>query len=224
MNQLKTTASLISISPNDRQECGCYRTNQLNTNGKTHPPQLPRRTGGSARISLTTYQSKCLVAVHLCSHTGASAESTHALVEIPGQRWEDGVAVLRRALSVGDTLSLRDEQDSRRSYAFPEPCWELDRQEPKRRTKSNACSRSKGPDPIRGQKSTSRHLPHLSFFPGEKGRDRQKANKHQQRFSTCLLCVFLSHSPSPLLCTVLSRKSLDQMAQAHLSISHLTVS
>jgi hypothetical protein len=201
MNQLKTTASLISISPNNRQECGRYRTNQLNTNGKTHPPQLPRRTGGSARISLTTYQSKCLVAVHLCSHTGASAESTHALVEIPGQRWEDGVAVLRRALSVGDTLSLRDEQDSRRSYAFPEPCWELDRQEPKRRTKSNACSRSKGPDPIRseGRKARRGTCPTSLSSPAKKdATDRKQTNSSNAFRPAC--SASSSRIPLALFC------------------------
>jgi hypothetical protein len=56
------------------------------------------------------------------------------------------MAVLRRALSAV-LVELRDEQDSRRSYAFLSRAGSLDRQEPKRRTKSNACSRSKGSDP-----------------------------------------------------------------------------
>jgi hypothetical protein len=131
----------------------------------------------------------------------------HTTTTTAGYRWEDGMAVLRRALSAV-LVELRDEQDSRRSYAFLSRAGSLDRQEPKRRTKSNGCSRSKGSDP-RAEKHVAAG-PGLTFFPGEK---KDATNRHQQRFSTFLRLPVAIPLP-PLL----SRKSLDQMAQARQSI------
>jgi hypothetical protein len=131
------------------------------------------------------------------------------------------MAVLRRALSAV-LVELRDELDSRRSYAFLSRAGSLDRQEPKRRTKSNACSRSKGSDP-RAEK-------HVAAGPGlscptslsspAKKRTRQTDTSNAFRPS-CLLCVFLSQFPYPLFCQ--ERAWIKWHRHVNQS-SHLTVS
>jgi hypothetical protein len=101
---------------------------------------------------------------------------------------------------------------------------ELGRQEQKRRTKSDACSRSKGSDP-----KPEKHVAagpglasaHLSFFPAKKDATNQKQTNTRPaaRFDQLALRLLLAYISSSLCAPVLLRKlgSNDTIT----SINHL---